>query len=193
MDEIGTAATALDEIITVDLRTRKISVPASLNREVGKKGESSLTVLHFRYDRYYQAIDFGADDVQIQIYWKDPTNTTKYRSIVAREPVNTKARSITDDAGTSELVEFEWEIPQAIINRGSSFEFAVCLTKGTLIWYSDTCSEFRVGTSLNSEGVPPVDEEEPSLRVVDSDELNEALTGILGTGTAPDTESLTIA
>jgi hypothetical protein len=68
MDEINTELVPLDEIITLDMRTRKIIVPSALNREVGKQGEKLPTTLRFRCDRYYQGYDFSAAGVNI--FWK---------------------------------------------------------------------------------------------------------------------------
>jgi hypothetical protein len=65
MDEIGINPISEDEIITVDLSSRNIIVPSSLNREIGKIGEQNLNTLKFRCNRYFQDKDFWGAGINI--------------------------------------------------------------------------------------------------------------------------------
>ena len=106
MDEIGTDIVSLDEIIMLDLRTRKVSVPAALNREVGKEGESALTTLRFRCDRYYQNIDFGTD-TGVTIFWQNSNKEGTFYT----DANDISVRLISTYSGAGELIEFDWYVP----------------------------------------------------------------------------------
>jgi hypothetical protein len=51
------------------------------------------------------------------------------------------------------MIEFDWSIPLGVLDQAGQFEFSICLfldqkDAGARIWYSDTCAEFEVGTTL---------------------------------------------
>ena len=189
MDEISTELVPLDEIITLDMRTRKIAVPSALNREVGKQGETVLTTLRFRCDRYYQEQDFAT--AEVRIYWKYQNSTTINLATITN-PDNS-LRIIGE-----KLIEFDWHIPQNIKNQAGSFEFSVCLILSespARIWYSDTCSGFYVGETLIDEAmVPPVDSGDAELYIVNGDILDQTLTNILENDNAvAPTEAMTVS
>ena len=174
MDEINTELVPLDEIITLDMRTRQVSVPSSLNREVGKHGETSLTTLRFRCDRYYQGYDFS--DAAVQFYWRHQGEEVINASNM-NNPDN-GIRKIGD-----RLIEFDWSIPQAVLNKIGTFEFSVCLLleNGTVtIWYSNTCSDFRVGeTMIGDVWTPGESEGDAELYIVNGEVLAQTIDNML--------------
>lgn len=59
MDEISLNPIPADNVITIDLETKKVIIPTGLNSELGKAGEIGLAKLRFRCDRFYRDIDFS--------------------------------------------------------------------------------------------------------------------------------------
>lgn len=180
MDEIGTDIVPLDEIIMLDLRTRKISVPDALNKELGKEGESALTTLRFRCDRYYQDIDFG-DNARVTIFWRNSNKEGTF----CTDTEDISIRLIQTYSGTGELIEFDWSVSQALVNAGAGdISFSVSLIKATgddkfIVWYSDTCEEFYIGSTITSGDLPEADEG-AELYIVDGQKLDTELSNILG-------------
>lgn len=193
MDEIGTDIVSLDEIIMLDLRTRKISVPTALNKELGKEGESALTTLRFRCDRYYQNIDFGTD-TGVTIFWRNSNKEGTFYT----DANDVSIRLISTYSGTGELIEFDWSIPQALVSAGAGdISFSVSLTKNVgndkfIVWYSDTCEGFYIGSTITSGDLPEADEG-AELYIVDGQKLDTELSNILGDGGQSQTGPMSVS
>lgn len=191
MDEIGTETVSVDEIIMVDLRSRQIRVPSALNREVGKVGETSLTTLRFRCDRYYQKTDFNGANILVCYRTKNATS-------IATSMLD--SRVLPSNHGEADLIEFDWKIPQFILQEEGNFEFSICLLKiyedgkTYSIWYSNPCTEFSIGTTLTMEGeITDPDDTNNELHIVSGEALDKQLTELLGDSEISASGSMTVS
>lgn len=199
MDEISTDIVPFEEIINVDMRSRKISVPSGLNREVGKKGETTLTTLRFRYDRYYQGYDFlPKEEGSVVIYWKTASATAIEGTLIDNCRIISGTPDVSVIEDRSDLIEFDWLIPQNIIDAGEKFEFSICITTnteaGAAIWYSDTCSDFYVGSTLIGTDLPETEGGAAELYVVNGELLDNKLSAMLNSNdTLSTSPSMTVS
>lgn len=184
MDEVFVTGIPLAEIITVDLATRKITIPAGLNKEIGKIGEQNLNTLKFRCDRYFQGIDFWGAGITILHQIGDKVNPCSVST--KRLIPGTPTGEHNELESRSDLIEFELETSQILanMNKTGAVEISVyIMLEGDklVIWKSDINSELRVGESmafsLTEDEIQPGTGE---IVLVNSENLDTKLDELLG-------------
>lgn len=183
MDEISLNPIPADNVITIDLETKKVIIPTGLNSELGKAGEIGLAKLRFRCDRFYRDIDFS--NGQFQIVYENAKGTKYYNSVAMLPQIN------GDDGTTlerrSDLLEFEWNASEAVANVDGDLSFLVLymdLSK-SILWKSEICSYFTIGKSFGVETTINPTTGKADLVISDGNNLKKMLDEFLGEGEAP--------
>lgn len=164
-----------EELFEVNADTRKITVPASM-KSVGVVGDSYVETVFFKINRYFDIIDFAAEDMVPYIEWK---------------------RGSVSDISPAYTVEFlrdtdyilvGWTLTDEILEEAGTLEFALRFVrenadKEILYSYSTLSASVNVVKTLNyyqaGDTVEGVGDGEDSLR-------NAILSRITSRVVAPD-------
>ena len=102
------------EVLTVDLDTRIISIPATI-RLLGVESDDDVKRLHFSVPRYYG--EFDLSEFKIRINFK---NSRSSGDLYPADDIVT-----TDD----DKITFSWLVDRTAFNQAGDVEFSVCMQK----------------------------------------------------------------
>lgn len=196
MDEVSINDIPADNIITIDLETRKINIPSAMQTELGKEGEIGLAKLRFRCDRFYRDIDFTQGT--FQIVYEDAYGTPCYNTVTMLPTINDPNNEETTIESQSDLLEFEWNAQEAISRVGEgTLNFIVAYTympegePDSILWKSNICSYFTIGQSFTISGEADPTTGASELIISNGANLDTMLDELLGEGPAPTKSTMT--
>ena len=99
----------VDQIININVYTRQFSVKRGFDTIVGYSGDSGLSEITFRINRYYKDIDFAGRE--ITLYWTNANQESGRTTIKESKTVEGLSGIIEDS-----YLEFKWPIGNQIIN-----------------------------------------------------------------------------
>ena len=189
LDEVSLTDFTTDEIVYVDLPTRKIIVPAGMNTRLGMKGEHGFSTIKFRCNRFYRGRDFL--EAIITITFRNANND----GIVFAGSSNLIPGIGNSEAPekNSDLIEFYWNTESAFFGAGPlEFGITMAFYKPTVsIWKSETCSVFTVGEFINDNGTDTPTNDNNELYIADAQALNTELNEMFGTDYTTDVNAFT--
>ena len=163
----------LDEpVFEVDANTRKITVPNQF-KIVGVEGDKSAEIIFFLIDRFFDTMDFGAQEIQAVIEWQRSSgkNPTKQA-----DPAYIKELTLH-----SNKVLIGWIIKEEIAEEAGSIDFALRLFKETKtgdnkeIEYSFSTEPAKITIAKTLNVYPEQDED------LDTDPIAQVLSRIAST------------
>lgn len=111
----------LDEpVFEIDANTRKITVPNQF-KTIGVEGDKSAEIIFFLIDRFFDAVDFGAQEIQAAIEWQRSSGKNPVKQA---DPAYIKELTLYDNK-----VLIGWIIKEEITEEAGSIDFAVRLFK----------------------------------------------------------------
>lgn len=111
----------LDEpVFEIDANTRKITVPNQF-KTIGVEGDKSAEIIFFLIDRFFDTVDFGAQEIQAAIEWQ---RSSGKNPIKRADPAYIKELTLYDNK-----VLIGWVIKEEITEEAGSIDFAVRLFK----------------------------------------------------------------
>ena len=129
-----------EEYFSIDANTRIIDIPKPFKQNgVGVQGDHGAEVLYFKINRFFDAMDFGRDDVDIIIQWE----TTD-----SENPKGTSWAFCKDIVSDPDYVTFGWELNNKITKAGV-VKFAVRI----VVWTDTTKTTYKYSFSTLTASV----------------------------------------
>lgn len=189
MDEVSLTDFTADEIVYIDLATRKVNVPAGMNTQLGFNGEVGFSKIKFRCDRFYRGYDFK--DALIQVCYVTATGTQTL--LIGEGTLIPGTQDMDAPENKSDLIEFYWDAYPALSSIGTgTLQFSILMqfVNPVGLWKSEVCSAFTVGMSIGAAPINP----EPGnneIYIADPQQLNSELNEFLDVENTTEAESFT--
>lgn len=154
VDEISIDPIAENSVIYVDTYSRRITLPAGLNRQIGLIGEGGINTLRFRIDRFFLSQDFFGENYEIRVLYTQDAQT--YWSDALEKRLLAGIPNETLRGNHSDLIEFDWLIPSVVFEKEGTIIIAIQITlleenKNLAVWKSAPSEALSIGTTLNGE------------------------------------------
>ena len=155
---------AKNEILTIDIDTRKIIAPTNYNRVVGNYGDSGTSIVYFQIRRFFKGFDVIGENTRIKLFWRvanysgtvesSGTGTGITRSLYAYQP---------EGNGSGGLANIVWKVPDDITQNPENYTgpFTIQLTfidtQKNLSWNVSAFNELSLGEggfNISTESLP---------------------------------------
>lgn len=106
----------LDEpIFEINANNRTINIPTEFRQNgIGALGDKGAEILYFSINRYFDAMDFGSNDVQIYVQWENADGEKKISGIFNK-----------DTSSDPNHIYFGWEIDDQITKSAGAIKFSI--------------------------------------------------------------------
>lgn len=104
-----------EPLFVIDANSRVIQIPTEFKQNgIGSLGDNGAEILYFSINRYFDAIDFGSDKIQIYIQWENAAgeegiSTAFYKDIISN----------------ANFIYFGWEITDKITKQAGAVRFSI--------------------------------------------------------------------
>lgn len=161
---------AKNEILTIDIDTRKIIAPTNYNRVIGNYGDSGTSIVYFQIRRFFKGFDILGENTRIKLFWRvanysgtvesSGTGTGITRSLYAYQP---------EGNGSGGLANIVWRVPDDITQNPENYvgPFTIQLTfidtQKSLSWNVSAFNELSLGEggfNISTESLPDGSDQE---------------------------------
>ena len=166
----------LDEpVFTVNANTRTISIPSEF-KNIGVVGDNTAEIIFFEIDRFFDAVDFGAEQIKAVIEWHHTGSS---------DEVHADEAYIKELTLKKDKILIGWVIDKELTEEAGSIEFSLRLymeepsnkddlkVKDIIYSFSTLPAKVNIGKTLNFYG--------SDLSTIDTNKSSEVLNRIRAT------------
>ena len=177
----------LDEpVFSINANTRIISIPSEF-KNIGVVGDNTAEIIFFEIDRFFDAVDFGAEQIKAVIEW--------YR-VGKSDEIHADEAYIKELTLKKDKVLIGWVIDKEITEEAGAIEFSLRLyiekinednpeEREIIYSFSTSPAKVNIGKTLNFYG--------QDLNTIDTNKSSEVLNRILQTASPDLSNENTIA
>ena len=171
MDNIAVAGVPLSDIITVDVRTRKINLPADYNTIIGIQGAPGTSKLTFRVNRFVDDWDMQNTDCSIFYQINEIQKQTIINSQYFRI-LDSLSGNIEDD-----WIEFDWVVSSEVFNYFGNLTIAIGFTGVSVekAWRSKELTSLSIERSIFGANAQIPESDQEGWLFISQEELDSLL------------------